>query len=158
MIYSGMFIPDSNGILLGNHTKLSYGLMKRLIDGLELTLNKNSCECETPEYCFFEILKKNQLLYFNNNKLLRDGEIDSSEVEKEFDKLWNKISLKQKALLLFLDSAFYNTPLLNMAFWNNDFDVNYYIKLMCSGTQPDSDDEQFVRSVSTFANYFMKIN
>lgn len=143
-------------IILRDELKITNLNKNLLFDGVELVLVKGSCDCGNKG-CFFDLLKKSQHLYFDDDRLLKNGSLDKELADVIFNKLWENSTRRQKTVLLFLDMQFRNTALLNMVFWHDDFDLDYYLYLMCFPYQPDSDDEQWVRTIGSLANYFYRV-
>jgi hypothetical protein len=79
-------------------------------------------------------------------------------VTQDFDKLWETLTHRKRAALLYLYHEFENTTLLNLAFLRPDFDLKNYQFLMCTPLQPDSNDEKIIRKTSTLANYMVHLD
>jgi hypothetical protein len=133
------------------------GLKASLTENFDFVLNNDSCNCEN-DGCFFDILKENQLYFFKHNYRDKNGEIEFYKVESDFDKIWANLSIREKASLLFLYDEFRNSTLLNIGFIKTNFNlINYQFK-MCYLYQPDSEDEQWVREVSTLSNFLIRLD
>lgn len=144
-IYRFMFKHDS----FDNHW-----LRDNLMENFEFVYTNDSCTCG-EESCFFPILKENQEYFFKKD-YHNKNRVDNKLVFNDFDGIWGNLKLKQKAALGFLYSEFYNSTLLNLAFIKPDFNLNRYLTLMCYPYQPDSKDENWVRTVSTLAHCFIQ--
>ena len=142
-------------VLLGDELNLSAKMKESFLQKFEYIIYTQSCDCGSPG-CFFDILKSNQLHFFNQAALGDGIELDVSTGLDHFEKMWEDFSPYQKTTLLFLDEKFGNTPWLNLAFLRPDFDLGNYQYLMCFQEQPDSDEEKDVRLVSSVGNYFLQ--
>ena len=58
---------------------------------------------------------------------------------------------------MFLYDEFGNSTLLNLAFVKPNFNLINFQFLMCYPYQPDSEDEKWVREVSTLSNFFIQL-
>jgi hypothetical protein len=128
-----------------------------LMANFEYVYNRERCDCG-DDGCFFDLLKQNQLYFFKNNYNNEMGEVDSVKVENDFDEIWSSLSMREKVAMNFLYHRFGNATLLNLGFLRPTFDMFNYQYLMCFPYQPDSEDEQMVREVSTLANYLVKMD
>lgn len=134
----------------------NHWLRDNLIENFEFVYTNDTCTCG-EESCFFPILKGNQNFFFKKD-YHHENKVDKKLVFNDFDSIWENAKLKQKATLGFLYSEFQNSTLLNLAFIKPDFDLNRYLFLMCYPYQPDSKDENWVRTVSTLAHCFMQFS
>lgn len=131
-------------------------LVSNLITNLPSVVGKIECDCGT-DACFFDMLYKAYSTFFNETELLTDGEIDKIKVEKQFNEIWKNLSVKQRAVIDYLDYEFSNTPLINLYLLTPNADIEEYIYKMTYPYQPDSEDDAFVRSVASLAWYYSRI-
>jgi hypothetical protein len=132
-------------------------LKRMLFENFEYIYTNDQCNCGS-DGCFFDILKKNQVHFFNDNYYDENGEIDEEKVGRDFDTLWENLSFRKRAALLYLFDEFENSTLLNLAFVRPNFDLKNYQFLMCYPLQPDSKEEKMIRVTSSLANYFVYID
>jgi len=145
-IYANFLDIDSLGIQNFNYSlNLVVG---KIIDNNESELEK----------IFFSKLKENELKYFSKYDLLNNNSLDSDKVEKSVNALWEELNVKQQSALLFTARYVGGSLLFNMSFLDEDFDVNYYISLVSTPFQPDSEDMRRVLVGSSLVNYFLRIN
>ena len=154
---SGIGLFKIYALLLNKNLANTRGLKNSLLSNFDFVFNNVNCNCEN-EGCFFDILKDNQLYFFKNSYHGKNGEVDSTKVEFDFDEIWNTLSIRKKASLIFLYDEFGNSTLLNLAFVKPNFNLRNYQFLMCYQYQPDSKEEKMVRQVSTLSNFFIKID
>jgi hypothetical protein len=131
-------------------------LVSNLIDNLPIVVGKTTCECENTVACFFELLNKSYSTFFNEAELLTDGVIDKIKLEKQFNEIWNGLSVKQRAVIKYLDYEFCNTPLLNLYLFTPNAAIQEYIYKMTYPYQPDSEDDAFVRTTSSLVWFYLK--
>jgi len=127
-----------------------------LTDKLNYVALNKECDCGS-EGCFFDILKKQSIYFFEKRDILTDDSADEDKVLIVLKDIWKELSDKQKSLMLYLGDEFMNTPLLNLSFCQVDLDVKEYIRLMTFPYQPDSHDEQDLREVCTIVSWFAKM-
>ena len=145
-------------IQLNHKFEPSEDFKEALFELLTYSVSTETCDCGSPG-CFFDTFKPCEMKYFNVPGLLQeDGTLNAEKATQRFSEVWKEFSDQQKSLLLFLDEQFGNTPLLNMAFFDAGFSLDHYIYCMCFPYQPDSDDEQNIRLVSSIANYYIKMH
>ena len=134
-------------------------MIQNFNDSLNLVVGKviNNNESEL-EKIFFSKLKENELKYFSKYDLLNNNTLDSDKVEKSVNALWKELNVKQKSALLFTDRHVGGSLLYNMFFFDDDFDVSYYISLVATPFQPDSEDMQRIIVAGSLVNYFLRIN
>ena len=126
-----------------------------LKENFEYVYQTEECYCGS-DGCFFDVLKANQKLFFDGDYLTEAREIDEKRLDEDFSKLWDELSFNQKIALKFLESELQNSILLNLYFLHPDFKLNEYQRLICMPYQPDSEDESWLRSVSTLAAWVVK--
>lgn len=146
---------DIYKILFNESLSNAEGLKVNLFLNFENIYNAESCDCGF-EGCFFEMLKENQKYFFGKNYHDQDGIMDSGKVEYDFDQIWSGLSIKEKACLTFLYKEFQNSILFNLGLLKPNFNLMKYQFLMCYPYQPDSEDDQWVREVSTLSNFFIQ--
>jgi len=128
------------------------------MEKLEWLVENESCDCGN-ESCFFDLLNNNFLTHFQDRKrFLKRNKFDKEKSEAIIHNFWTKLTPEKKAALLYLDKAFLNTPLLNIAFLSEDFNFWNYLRLMTYPYQPDSDDEAYVRKHSSVCAYYLFMN
>jgi hypothetical protein len=132
-------------------------LKRMLFENFEYIYTNDQCNCGS-DGCFFDILKKNQVYFFKDNYFDEKGEIDEEKVGRDFDTLWENLSFRKRATLLYLFDEFENSTLLNLAFVRPNFDLKNYQFLMCYPLQPDSKEEKMIRVTSSLANYFVYVD
>ena len=132
-------------------------LLQKLLINFEYIYENQECDCGS-DGCFFDILKSNQTHYFKGDYHHVEGGIDNEKVTRDFESLWEGLSEREKTALLYLYQEFENSTLLNLAFLKSDFDLYKYQHLMCFPYQPDDPSDFMVRTVSTLANHFIRID
>jgi hypothetical protein len=105
---------------------------------------------------FFDALKVTKKLFFDRDYSTEAGAIDEKRLNEDFEKIWEEFSFNQKLALKFLESEHQNNTLLNLYFFHPNFKLKEYQRLICMPYQPDSEDESWLRSVSTFASWIMR--
>jgi hypothetical protein len=130
-------------------------LKELLLQNFEFVHKITSCDCGDPG-CFFDILKANQLAFFSDN-YFSEGAFNSGLVAEKFSNLWNELDFRSKVVLAYLSDEFWNSTLLNLAFLRPEFNLNNYQFLMTYTDQPDSEQDEFIRSVTTTAQYFFRL-
>ena len=128
------------------------------LEATESIIEKTSCDCGN-EACFFDLLNHTFLTHFKDKKrFFTKGKFDPEKGEAIFMEYWEKLPDNKKMILQYLDYTFGNTALLNMAFFNPDFDILNYQRIMTFPYQPDDPDEAWVRQHSSLcAHYLFRI-
>ena len=130
-------------------------LFSLLMENFDYVYNTEECLCGS-DGCFFDVLKGNQREFFKDNYLNQDGLIDENKIKADLNKLWSKLNFKEKIALKYLATELQNSTLLNLYFLHPEFNLSEYQRLMCMPYQPDSEDEIWLRSVTTFAAWLAK--
>ncbi len=143
--------------LLNENLTKTRRLKSYLIDDFDYFYTTESCDCGNI-VCPFDMLKENQLHFFNNDYYDRYGDVDPEKVEHDFDNLWATLSLKERAILLYLSHEFQNTTLLNLGYLKPDFNLAHYQFLMSYPYEINSPDEIRLIEVSTLSNFFVKFD
>jgi hypothetical protein len=131
------------------------GLQDLLLENFDYVYNTQSCDCGNPG-CFFDILKENLLYFFKSKYEIKNGEVSHDQVRIDFDGIWDTLSPVQKASLIFLYFEFQNSTLLNLAFLKPNFSLSNYQFLLCYPYQPDSEEANWVREISTLSNFLIQ--
>lgn len=129
-------------------------LASNLLMGLDVVVGKTECNCGN-DGCFFEMLNTAYTTYFKEEELLTDGKLDEAKAEIQLAKIWDKLTLKERVVLNFLDDQFGNTPLINLYLLTPNANVQEYIYKMTYPYQPDSEDDLFVRKISSWVGFYL---
>ena len=130
-------------------------LASNLRMGLNIVVGKTECDC-TNDGCFFEMLNTAYTTFFKEEDLLTDGKLDEEKAEIQLTKVWNELDAKQRAVMNFLDYQFGNTPLINLYLLNKNVSFEEYIYKMTYAYQPDSEDDAFVRRITSLVRWYLK--
>ncbi|GAA4053438.1 hypothetical protein [Flavobacterium chungnamense] len=131
-------------------------LVTNVISKLPSVVGKKTCDCNNIAACFFDLLYKAYSTFFNEKELLTNEFIDEIKVEKQFHKIWNDLSVKERAVIDYLDYEFGNTPLLNLYLFTPNANIQEYIYKMTYPYQPDSEDDAFVRITASLVWFYLK--
>ncbi|HZH86646.1 MAG TPA: hypothetical protein VFD77_04965 [Brumimicrobium sp.] len=144
-------------VLLNENLTKTRRLTSYLLDDFDYFYTTESCDCGNI-VCPFDMLKENQMYFFNNDYYDQYGDVDPEKVENDFNNMWPTLSLKKKAILFYLSFEFQNTTLLNIGLLRPNFSLTHYQFLMGYPYEPNSTDEIRLIEVSTLSNFFVKFD
>ena len=134
---------------------LDDAMVYNLMNSLPIVVGKSECDCGS-EGCFFDLLHTAYATFFNEEDLLTDGNLDQEKVSIQLNKIWNNLDSKHRAIMIFLDYEFGNTPLINFYLLTENADFEEYIYKMTYPYQPDSEDDAVVRGIISLVRFYLK--
>lgn len=138
-----------------DHDEIDLSLVDKLFNALPIVVNQTTCSCGN-EGCFFDLLREAYDHFFMESELLTEGELDFDKVKHQFTQIWKQLSAKQRAVLNYLHRAFGNTPLINLYLLVPESDPFEYLYKMTFPYQPDSEDDMYVRKMTSRAVWYLQ--
>ena len=106
--------------------------------------------------CFCGLLEGPSQKYFSQVKKDEDGYYPRDVVSSEYMKVLGNVTPQQRAVHQYLCLSMSNSPVLNMIFWDPEFDLDDYLFRMTYIESPGSKIDTLVREVSAIAHYYVQ--
>ncbi len=118
---------------------------------------EDSCRvCDSA--CFCKLLEKPSRKYFSNLKKAEDGYYPMKMVEAEYLKVIGNATHQQRAVHQFLTLSLFNSPVLNMVYWDSELDLDDLLYRMTYSNAPGKNMDVMVREILTVAYYYVQLH
>jgi hypothetical protein len=118
---------------------------------------EDSCSvCDSA--CFCKLLEKPSRKYFSNLKKAENGYYPMKMVDEEYLKVIGNATPQQRAVHQFLTLSLFNSPVLNMVYWDSELDLDDLLYRITYRETPGSKMDVKVREVAAVAYYYVQLH